>query len=459
MWQPRAIDWIIWITFTAITTGLLFLYAKFSKNAYSKYLVRGYLIKAFGGLGFALVYVYYYGFGDTFRYYYDAIKLSETFAESPLTYFRVIFTGFEAIQEAPSDLMIVINKCYFDFDPEGWLMVRLTSIFAVFTSNSYLGATFFFSFISFIGAYQMFKLCNLILNNQPKWSFAVAFLVPSSIFWGGGILKDNFTLVAASIFIYCLYRLLYFPENKLWNLVLMFIMAYLMFMLKAYIIICLVPWAIVSLYLLMSRRVNSSVIRFATAPIIMIIVFASGFVVSNLIISSSDKYNTEVLETRAQGFQEWHRNLGGSYYELGEIEYTPLGILKVSPKALSATLFQPFPWEVRNVFMVLNSLEGLLFMVIFIQIIWYTRLGFLRDIYQNGFLFGGLIFCIIFGVAVGMNSYNYGALARYKLPLLSTFFLIIVYLRLKNKEIRMEKKREKMALLEHKNTTVNGIIE
>ena len=455
MWQPRVIDWIIWISFTTITMGLLYLYAKFSNNPYAKYVVRGYLIKAFGGLAFALVYIYYYGFGDTFRYYFDAIKLSETFASSPSQYFRLVFTRFEDIQYVNSDLMIVINKCYFSFDPEGWMMARLSSVFAIFTSNSYLGATYFFSFISFIGSYQIFKLSNHILNNRPKWSFAVAFMVPSSVFWGGGILKDNYTLFAISVFIYCFYRLLYLKSSKVLNISIMIVMAYIIYMLKAYIIICAVPWLIVSYYLHFSRKVNSSVIRLATAPIIMGVVFVSGIVLSTIIIRSSEKYNTEVIEARARGFQEWHRNLGGSYYELGEIEYTTVGILKVAPKALSATLFQPFPWEVRNAFMILNSLEGLVFLFIVLQLVWYSRLKFFIELYRNDFLFGGLIFCIIFGVAVGMNSYNYGALARYKLPLLSTFFLIISYLRLL--QIDRKEEKEKLYRIKHEKVTPDVI--
>ncbi|TNE54231.1 MAG: hypothetical protein EP338_08690 [Bacteroidetes bacterium] len=441
MWQPRPIDWILWTIFTAVTCGMVFLYANFSKNPYSKYMIRGYLIKAFGGLGFALVYIYYYHFGDTFRYYYDAIKLSETFSRSPMTYVRLLFTSFDSIQNLDSDLMIVIKKCYFSFDKEGWFMARITSIFAIFTSNSYIGATYFMSFISFIGSYQLFKLSNLILNDKPKWAFAIAFLIPSTAFWGGGILKDNYTLFASSIFIYTLYKLMYTKSSKVWNIAVMLAMAYIIYTLKAYIIICLIPWVIVTAYLNFSRKVNSQMIRLATAPIIMGAVFASGFLLSTLLIDSSDKYNTEVIETRAKGFQKWHRSLGGSYYELGEIEYTPVGILRVAPKALSATLFQPFPWEVRNPFMLLNSIEGFVFLFLVLQIFWHSRRDFFSLIYRNEYLFGALIFCIIFGVAVGMNSYNYGALARYKLPILSTFLLILGYVRVTQIDRKKEKKR------------------
>jgi hypothetical protein len=426
MYEPTIIDWLQW-GFLLIAMGFfIYIYGKISSNPASAYLFRAFLLKAFGGLVFACVYIYYYRFGDSFRYYSDIVKLNNIFSSDFGTYLKLMSTSHAT--EAGTGTYQVIRQFSFAGETEGWFMVRLSSPFGLVTANSYLGITFGMSMLSLIGGWQLFKLSNYMLKNRYSWSFGIAFLVPSAMFWGSGILKDTYTLFAVSIWALAFYRLLHGHGLKIIQLLLIAITSYMLYTLKAYILISMIPWFFISLYLLFWRKISSPVVRIASLPFLIGILAVGGYYASTEIVGSSEKYNVETLETRANGFQSWHKTLGGSYYDLGEVEYTPAGILAVTPKALSATLFQPFPWEVSNAFMALTSIEGLGFMILLALAVYRTRWRFFKYLFRSAFLFGAFFYCLIFGVAVGMNSYNYGALARYKLPMLSLFLLIVVYL-------------------------------
>ena len=427
--EPTFVDWLQWV-FLVIAIGFfIYIYTKISSKPSSKYLFRAFLIKVIGGLAFALVYIYYYKFGDSFRYYHDIVKLNEVFTQDFLQYLKYMTISNNA--EMGAGVAYSMREFSFAAETESWFMIRLSSPFGLLTGNSYLGITFFTALVSLIGGWQIFKLSNYILDNKYRWSFAIAFLIPSTIFWGGGLMKDTFTLFAISVWALAFYKLIHGHGARFFQLTLIVVMSYVLYMLKAYILISMLPWFFVTLYLLFSRKINSQFIKYITVPVLLTFVVIGAFFVSSSIVGSSSKYNVETLEDRANGFQSWHKSLGGSYYDLGKVEYTPIGILTISPKALVVTLFRPFPWEVHNVFMVLSSLEGIFFLGLVLWVFYLSGFRMFREIYRSTFLFGAFLYCIIFGIAVGMNSYNFGALVRYKLPMLSIFLLIFAYLILK----------------------------
>ncbi len=432
--QPTIFDWIQWL-FLVIAVGFfIYIYSRISSQPFSKFLFRAFLIKVLGGLAFACVYIYYYKFGDSFRYYYDITKLNNVFMTDTAQYFRLMMVS-DGANSAPG-VAYALREFSFAGQAEGWFMVRISSPFGLLTANSYLGITFFTSIVSLIGGWQLFKLSNRLLNNNYKWSFAIAFLIPSTIFWGGGLLKDTYTLFAVSVWALALYKILHKEGTLLFQIVLLAVMSYVLYVLKAYILICMLPWLFVSLYLLFSRGIKSKIIKYVSVPIILGVVATGAYFVSITIVDSSDKYKTETLETRANGFQSWHKTLGGSYYDIGEVEYTPVGILSVAPRALVVTLFRPYPWEVHNVFMVLSSLEGIVFFGLVLWAFSLAQLRLFKELFRSTFLFGAFLYCVIFGVAIGMNSYNFGALVRYKLPMLGFFVLILAFLILKFRDAK-----------------------
>ncbi|MEL6561543.1 MAG: hypothetical protein AAFQ94_25365, partial [Bacteroidota bacterium] len=107
-----------------------------------------------------------------------------------------------------------------------------------------------------------------------------------------------------------------------------------------------------------------------------------------------------------------------------------LGTLRLAPAAIYTSLFRPFLWEVRNIVMLLSAFENFLILLFTLLVIFKKgpRLVF-ATIMKDPSLQFILLFSLIFGFAVGITSYNFGTLVRYKIPLLPFYIssLIVLY--------------------------------
>jgi hypothetical protein len=117
-----------------------------------------------------------------------------------------------------------------------------------------------------------------------------------------------------------------------------------------------------------------------------------------------------------------------SFYTLGNIEYSLMGMLKVFPSAVNVSLFRPYFWEAKKPILMLSSAEGMIFFYLTVrQILKAGFFGTLKQIGDNPEVQFCLIFSIIFAFAVGFTSFNFGALARYKIPFMP-FYLLALFI-------------------------------
>ena len=75
--------------------------------------------------------------------------------------------------------------------------------------------------------------------------------------------------------------------------------------------------------------------------------------------------------------------------------------------------------------MLLASLEGLVLMV-FTIIIMFRIIWFKVNILNSPAAWFSLVFSLTFAFAVGISTYNFGTLFRYKVPLMPFFAILLV---------------------------------
>jgi hypothetical protein len=153
--------------------------------------------------------------------------------------------------------------------------------------------------------------------------------------------------------------------------------------------------------------------------------------VLNTLGNTFQKFNLENLEAKAKGMQQWHTyvvevlNDGqGSSYSLGDLDYSITGILKKIPASINVALFRPYFWEVRTSLMVLSAVESSIILFFTLTALWYFFKHFyfsLNYISKNPTIIFMLVFSLVFAFSVGFSSYNFGALSRYRIPLLPFF--------------------------------------
>ncbi|MFK8037693.1 MAG: hypothetical protein AB8B74_05345 [Crocinitomicaceae bacterium] len=417
-------DWIIWaLYFVSIMIVLLFFQSSKSSEV-KRYYLFGFLIKVTGGLAFMMIYLFHYkGVGDTFLYFGGAKQLSQVILESPVDYFRLLFSN---AGQLPPDLSQYTNGIFYAGTSEEWFTVKLLSPFVLLSFQSYLVTTLFISTLSFYGAWKLFLVFHDILRGKAIFSFLAAFLIPSTIFWGSGIVKDTISLVCINMIIYALYFGLS-KRGKLKLVIVSLVWAYLVFRVKAYVLLSFLPsFFIIWNYFLLSKSKNKSVKFFLTPLLFLLIGAVSYFSFQNLTLQT-EKYNQENLMKKLVGFHTWHTTIGESSYSLGEIEYTPTGIAKKIPSALFTTFFKPFLWEAKNPVILMSAIESFFLFIIFLFVSLKTRFQYRKYLHPK-FLRSLIVFVLLFGFIVGFTSYNYGALSRYKIPVMPIFVFILIFM-------------------------------
>lgn len=422
------LDWALFFLVVLVVFIATWLYSGLLKknNPVNAYFAYGILFKLIGGGLFAAIFFYVYKVGDTFLYFSGSERLAQYFWEAPALYFKSLFSSPAEIQDAVPGILYDIPYARTD---EEWLMVRILSVFQILSFNNYLLLTIWTSLFSFLGSWYIFKLLNAAFTNSTKLAFSCAFLIPSVLFWTSGIIKDSLVFGLIGLSLYKFYRIFLDPSgNKLLNGIMIILSMYVVYNLKSYIVICLVPPLFYAVYTHTRGKIKNKVVQYLAGPALAIVFGGFLFLLTNVLAESSKKYNSDNLEQHAKGFHSWHTATGGSAYNLGEIEYTPLGITRKIPLALTVSFFRPFPWEISSPTMTISAIEGLIALLAFIYLLLYKGFKSLGYIFRNPILSFAIIFSLILGFAAGFTSYNFGALARYKTPFMPFFFFLIFYM-------------------------------
>jgi hypothetical protein len=129
---------------------------------------------------------------------------------------------------------------------------------------------------------------------------------------------------------------------------------------------------------------------------------------------------------------------GNKKYSLGELEFTPLGMVKAIPASVIAGLYRPYIWESQSLTLILNGLESLVLMFLTIR---FFVLNNLKERFQliqkTEFLIFSLFFIFIIAYIAGYTSILFGLLVRIRAPLIP-FLILILMVKMKNKGLNIK---------------------
>ena len=185
------------------------------------------------------------------------------------------------------------------------------------------------------------------------------------------------------------------------NILLLIINFTILINIKGYIAVSLLPGFVLWLYSSYLKGIKNNVIKIAIAPI-LIVVFTSISVLffNNLDFIGLEQYqNIDQTIEQAQVIQQdllREDQYGTNNYNIGTLDGSFSGMLKVAPKAVGTAIFRPFIWESANVTMGLSGLENLIliFTSLFI-IIKSNPIKFFSVIFKSHSVVTLLDFCVI----------------------------------------------------------------
>ncbi|MBL7858087.1 MAG: hypothetical protein JNM57_10405 [Cyclobacteriaceae bacterium] len=418
---------------TPVVIMLLYFVAYLVRNRVTDEVNRVYFLpalslKIFGALAVGFIYQFYYAGGDTFNYHtHGSRHIWNAFVDSPTLGLKLLLTDGTTV--APKGTYLYASRILFFSDPSSYVVIRLAALFDLVTFSSYSATAVLFAAVSFGGMWLFFQTFYEDFPHLHRWIAIAAFFIPSVFFWGSGLLKDTITLGCLAIATYCVKRIFFNRQISISNILLLLLSLYIMFAIKKYILLCFLPATMLWIFIRNLSMVKSFLLKVMLVPFVVGLMVVSGYYLIKKIAEDDARYSLEKIAITAKvtaydiGF--YTGKDAGSGYSLGELDGTFSGMLKLAPQAINVSLFRPYLWEVRNPLMLLSALEslGLLFLTGYA---FYRARHFLLRALGNPTILFCLMFSITFAFAVGVSTFNFGTLTRYKIPLLPFYFMALV---------------------------------
>ena len=171
-------------------------------------------------------------------------------------------------------------------------------------------------------------------------------------------------------------------------------------------------------------------LRLILAPLTGVVAIFLAYSAVQMVGEDDRRYNITMLAETAKitaydiRYGWGARSGDGSGYTLGELDGSWQSMLSLAPQAINISLFRPYLWEVQNPLMLLSALEALVLLTLTSYIIWRARWELYTYLQTPDVLFC-LVFATVFAFAVGVSTFNFGTLSRYKIPMMPYFLLML----------------------------------
>lgn len=396
------------------------------------YFMKALNLKFAGAIFIGLLYQYYYRGGDTYNFFYHTRIINSSLKEGFSIWFKLI--SHQPIDKNP-DIYDYARQMYWYHDNASYTVAAIGAAIGVFCATSYMPIAVTFAYFSFTGIWAMYRIFSNIYP-QLYHQLAIAFLfIPTTIVWGSGIFKDTVCMFGLGWLTYTAFRVFINRDLSAKNLLLLSLSCYLVALIKIYIVIAFMPALIIWLLSTYSSSIYSASLRWITKLGLAGLAVICFFFLYKVFADEMERYSLEEIAQTANTTRGWisyaSDKSDGSTYDLGKFEPTIQGMLSKFPQAVTVTLFRPFPWETRKAIVLFSALEALTF--IFFTLKAFAKRGIIKTLQLIGKdpnLLFFLVFSLIFAFAVGISSYNFGALSRYKIPCMpfySAFVVVVLY--------------------------------
>ena len=396
--------------------GYVILKSSFFKNSPipTSVFLLVFVLKIGAGTFLYWIYTYYYSERDTadiFKYFDDSYYMTQALWDKPGDFFRMLFgyqNNSEYFSEQYYDKMNHWFRVYeSSMYNDSHAIIRFNAVVRLFSFGNYHVHTVFMCFVSLMGLTALYKsICHKV--RHPKLAFVAIFLLPSTLLWGSGVLKEGLMFFGLGFIIYSLVKLNTKGEKKLiYWFTFIFALMFLLFQVKFYVLAAF-STGILAYTLTEQTSYRLTSVKYLISATIIIALglnfhyFAPEFNVLDLIVTKQKDFIGLVAHEQS-----------GSRFELTPLTPDFWSLFKTIPEALTNSLFRPYPWDVSSFFMLIATLENILVVLFLLLSAFY-----LKPIPGNRTNLALLFFSssIILLLIVGWTTPVAGALIRYKIP-------------------------------------------
>ncbi|MBR4497428.1 MAG: hypothetical protein IKP08_01980 [Bacteroidales bacterium] len=357
---------------------------------------------------------------DIFKYFDDAVVLFHSLHQSVEDFLRILF-GINC--DTPEMFHYFRDTNHwtrmYEYAPflDNRLIIR-TNMILLFVSGGNIAVHYMFAnFISLIGFLLIYKTFESFYGKNILALLLIT-LMPSSVLWTAGILKECLATFALGCATYGFFNCA--RKHLCFSTICCFLIGLLLLVvLKFYILVAFVPaviaWIFVEkcnirrkslcytlLYLIGILAVG--ILDFGTHTIPFFESFAG---------KRTDAINSAILYN-AQ-----------SIIPIEKLDATVWNFLQATPKAVWNALALPYVWDTHGLVQLVPALESILFFILLILWILYP---IQPDESQRNFI----LFCVFFSLVlmweIGISTAVVGGIVRYKIPIFPFLYTTIALL-------------------------------
>lgn len=391
------------------------------------YFLTGLTVKIVGALTICLIYIFYFQTGDTLTYYESVKIINGSFNDSPLTWLKLITHSADPdnVNEG-----YFISQLYYYNNMPSYIVCIVGAVIGKLCFSRLLCIAIIIASIAYTGIWVLFVTFTKLYPRLVKQSAVAVLLLPDTALWGSALFKDTICMFALGWLIYAFFRMT--SSKKTFSSTLIIILASsLIFSIKPYIMFTLLPALLVRVItgILASKiALSQKLIGIGTIALIAVISFST---LKNNVEGDLTKVALENLTDIVTSFSsntlEISEQDNGSGYNLGDIDGSVSGFVSKIIPAINVTFFRPYLWEVNKVMTWLSALESATLFAFFVYVILKARLLVFKYLAIDQNLLTFLLFGCVFGYIVGITTYNFGTLSRFKIPCMP-FFLFSLFI-------------------------------
>ncbi len=281
-------------------------------------------------------------------------------------------------------------------------LYKFIAILNLLTHGNFYLNTAIFSSVVFFGHIAFYRIYSEIYKGNKIKILIGCFALPSLLLYTGAIHKDGIVFTCLGLVCYCLYQLLKSNSTaKLKYLVVACVGLTIIFLLRNYVIVALVPAIIIAL--LCKRLPNRK-------AFIVVVSYAAFFILFFLSGLSNAAFNLPAAVVQRK-LDFAGLEVGNTTIPMNDLKPTIQSFASNFPQAINHYLFRPYLWEFAQISVILTAVELFFYQLIFLAFIFFRKK---QDGPIDNFNLFGLLFVFNMMLIIGYTIPNIGAIVRYR---------------------------------------------
>ncbi|MBI3884047.1 MAG: hypothetical protein HY305_07560 [Sphingobacteriales bacterium] len=379
----------------------------------SKVLIAIFLLKvAAGSVNGWVMFNYSNGTSDSWAYHIHALDEYHLLFIDPKTYALNIFQsgnskGYAALFQS--------HGSYWN-DMKDNLIIKLLSIFDVFSRGNYYINVIFFNFMVLFGNVGIYKVFAQIYKHKEKTLLLSCFLLPSFLFFSSSIHKEGLIVFAVGVVIYKLYHAFDQKRIGFGSLFITIFCLGFIFLQRNFVLLAMLPALLAWMVCIITQYKPLKI--FAGIYIVgLIIFFATG---------KASSFNLPVFIVKKQAaFFELKK--ANSFVDTDTLYPNFISFVRNAPQAINHSMMRPYLPQKKNVYFLYPfAIEILIYNIIILLFFFFREQNDSMTGDNMAFILFGLFFSCTLLMVIGYTIPIIGAIIRYRsvyLPFLLTPFL------------------------------------